>query len=117
IERAITNYYAFRHRERMEVSKTGRALLQGHGPEPHTLETEGERFDASGRAGLTCDLLAVVGLPQPDTTLIGVDIGYATAVLAISDHAPAHWKAVLRMPQAPESSRGALLLPLEGRER
>jgi type III restriction enzyme len=45
IERAkivITNYHAFRRRERMEVSKTGRALLQGHGPELHTLETEGE---------------------------------------------------------------------------
>jgi type III restriction enzyme len=45
IERAkivITNYHAFRRRERMEVSKTGRALLQGHGPELHTVETEGE---------------------------------------------------------------------------
>jgi type III restriction enzyme len=45
IERAkivITNYHAFRRRERMEVSKTGRALLQGHGQELHTLETEGE---------------------------------------------------------------------------
>jgi type III restriction enzyme len=45
IERAkivITNYHAFRRRESMEVSKTGRALLQGRGPELSTLETEGE---------------------------------------------------------------------------
>jgi len=45
IERAkivITNYHAFRHRERLEVSKTGRALLQGRGPELSTIETEGE---------------------------------------------------------------------------
>src|SRR5271166_6449872 len=45
IERAkivITNYHAFRRRERMEVSKTGRALLQGRGPELNTLETEGQ---------------------------------------------------------------------------
>jgi type III restriction enzyme len=45
IERAkivITNYHAFRRRERMEVSKTGPALLQGRGPELYTLETEGE---------------------------------------------------------------------------
>jgi type III restriction enzyme len=45
IERAkivITNYHAFRRRERVEVSKTGRALLQGRGPELQTLETEGE---------------------------------------------------------------------------
>jgi type III restriction enzyme len=38
----ITNYHAFRRRERMEVSKTGRALLQGRGPDLNTLETEGE---------------------------------------------------------------------------
>ena len=45
IERAkivITNYHAFGRRERIEVSKTGRALLQGRGPELQTLETEGE---------------------------------------------------------------------------
>jgi type III restriction enzyme len=45
IERAkvvITNYHAFLRRERIEVSKTGRALLQGRGPELNTIETEGE---------------------------------------------------------------------------
>jgi type III restriction enzyme len=45
IERAkivITNYHAFRRRERVEVSKTARALLRGRGPELQTLETEGE---------------------------------------------------------------------------
>ncbi|MCZ8122350.1 MAG: DEAD/DEAH box helicase family protein [Magnetospirillum sp.] len=45
IERAkivITNYHAFKLRERMEVSKTGRALLKGHGPDIETLETDGQ---------------------------------------------------------------------------
>jgi type III restriction enzyme len=45
IERAkivITNYHAFRRRERIEVSRTGRALLQGRGPELNMLETEGQ---------------------------------------------------------------------------
>src|SRR5216684_858466 len=45
IERAkivITNYHAFRRRERIEVSKTGRALLEGLGPELNTIETEGK---------------------------------------------------------------------------
>ncbi|MDJ0944576.1 MAG: DEAD/DEAH box helicase family protein [Kiloniellales bacterium] len=45
LERAkivITNYHAFKLRERMEVSKTGRALLKGRGPELNTLETEGQ---------------------------------------------------------------------------
>src|SRR5262249_51517171 len=45
LERAkivITNYHAFKLRERLELSKGGRALLQGRGEALHTLETEGQ---------------------------------------------------------------------------
>jgi type III restriction enzyme len=45
LERAkivITNYHAFKLRERMELSKGGRSLLQGRGDELNTLETEGQ---------------------------------------------------------------------------
>ncbi|MBN2429391.1 MAG: DEAD/DEAH box helicase family protein [Deltaproteobacteria bacterium] len=45
LERAkivITNYHAFKLRERMEVSKGGRSLLQGRGQALNTLETEGQ---------------------------------------------------------------------------
>ena len=45
LERAkivITNYHAFRLRDRMELSKGGRSLLQGRGEELDTLETEGQ---------------------------------------------------------------------------
>jgi type III restriction enzyme len=38
----ITNYHAFKLRERLEISKGGRSLLQGRGEELHTLETEGQ---------------------------------------------------------------------------
>ena len=38
----ITNYHAFKQRERMELSKGGRSLLQGRGEELTTLETEGQ---------------------------------------------------------------------------
>jgi type III restriction enzyme len=38
----ITNYHAFKRRETLEVSKTGRDLLQGRGPELQTLESEGQ---------------------------------------------------------------------------
>ncbi|NLG89928.1 MAG: DEAD/DEAH box helicase family protein [Clostridiaceae bacterium] len=38
----ITNFHAFKLRERMEISRVGRALLQGRGKEPATLETEGQ---------------------------------------------------------------------------
>jgi type III restriction enzyme len=45
IERAkivITNYHAFKLRERLELSKGGRSLLQGRGKALNTLETEGQ---------------------------------------------------------------------------
>ena len=38
----ITNYHAFKRRERLQVSRGGRALLQGRGGELNTLETEGQ---------------------------------------------------------------------------
>src|SRR5665213_3141092 len=38
----ITNFHAFKLRERIELSAGGRSLLQGHGPELNTLETEGQ---------------------------------------------------------------------------
>lgn len=38
----ITNYHAFKRRETMDVSKVGKALLQGRGDAPVTIETEGQ---------------------------------------------------------------------------
>jgi len=38
----ITNYHAFKLRDRMSLSKGGRDLLQGRGPAPDTQETEGQ---------------------------------------------------------------------------
>jgi type III restriction enzyme len=38
----ITNYHSFKPRERMELSKGGRSLLQGRGEPLKTLETEGQ---------------------------------------------------------------------------
>jgi type III restriction enzyme len=45
LERAkivITNYHSFKLRERLELSKGGRSLLQGRGPALNTFETEGQ---------------------------------------------------------------------------
>jgi type III restriction enzyme len=38
----ITNYHAFKLRERMDVSKVGRSLLKGRGPDLQTIESEGQ---------------------------------------------------------------------------
>ena len=45
VERAkivITNYHAFKLRERLDISKVGRSLLKGRGPDLNTVETEGQ---------------------------------------------------------------------------
>jgi len=41
-EIVITNYHAFKLREKMKLSRGSRSLLQGRGDELHTLETEGQ---------------------------------------------------------------------------
>jgi len=38
----VTNYHAFKLGERLKISKGGRTLLQGRGPDLHSLETEGQ---------------------------------------------------------------------------
>ncbi len=38
----ISNFHAFKRRETMDLSKVGRALLQGRGEAPVTIETEGQ---------------------------------------------------------------------------
>ena len=42
----ITNYHAFQHRETLELSRVGRAFLQGNAPEPiEHRETDGQMLD------------------------------------------------------------------------
>jgi 2-polyprenyl-6-methoxyphenol hydroxylase-like FAD-dependent oxidoreductase len=83
------------------------------GGRPSSLDAE-LVVDSSGRGDLTLDLLESIGLPQPAVTTIGVDIAYASAIFEIPSDAPADWKGLFHLPMPP-SSRGALMLPLEGR--
>ena len=91
---------------------TGVRCAQGTG----TSETLGADLvvDASGRGTLTLGLLESIGQAAPDEATVGVDLGYASAVFAIPDDAPPDWKGLFCFPRAPYSSRGALMLPLEG---
>lgn len=71
--------------------------------------------DASGQGAPTLGLLASIGQPPPPETTIGVDLGYASAVFAVPDEVPRDWKGVFCFARAPRTSRGGVLLPLEGR--
>jgi 2-polyprenyl-6-methoxyphenol hydroxylase-like FAD-dependent oxidoreductase len=70
-------------------------------------------IDASSQGLITLRLLESIGRPAPDTTTIGVDLAYSTAVLEIPDDAPAEWQGVFCFPNAPRATRAALLAPLE----
>ena len=70
--------------------------------------------DASGSGALTLALLKSIDRPMPEETTIGIDLGYATCVFTIPDDAPTDWKGVMTFGQAPQNSRGGLMLPLEG---
>jgi 2-polyprenyl-6-methoxyphenol hydroxylase-like FAD-dependent oxidoreductase len=72
-------------------------------------------IDASGRGTPTLDLLGTPGRAQPEATTIGVDFMYATAVFAIPENAPGDWKGVMCFGAGGRESRGALMLPREGR--
>ena len=71
--------------------------------------------DASGRGAPTLAVLKSTGRAIPTETTIGVDVGYSTAVYDIPEDAPRDWKGVMTFPLMPQSSRGGLLLPFEGR--
>jgi 2-polyprenyl-6-methoxyphenol hydroxylase-like FAD-dependent oxidoreductase len=70
-------------------------------------------IDASGRAGPTLRLIAALGRPAPEETVIGVDFAYATAEFEAMREVPDDWKVVLTQPLITESVLGALLAPLE----
>lgn len=72
-------------------------------------------IDASGRGAPTLGWFEAMGRSAPPETVIGVDIGYASAIFEIPDGADADWKGVMTFPRAPQSSCGALMLPVEGR--
>jgi len=71
-------------------------------------------IDSSGHGRLTLALLQSIGLPLPEETSIGVDMGYATTLLELPEPVPPDWVGVLTLPEYPRNNRGALLLPVEG---
>lgn len=70
--------------------------------------------DASGRAAPTLAALRASGLPVPGETSIGIDLGYSTQLYEMPAEPPAEWKLAVCYPEVPASSRGGLLMPIEG---
>lgn len=69
--------------------------------------------DCSARGELTFGLLRELGMPEPHVTSVGIEILYSTAIFEKPRDANPSWKVVVTLPDAPRSSAGALLAPLE----
>jgi 2-polyprenyl-6-methoxyphenol hydroxylase-like FAD-dependent oxidoreductase len=69
--------------------------------------------DASARGTLTLAALDAMGHRRPRETIVGVDIGYATATCEIPERRP-DWQGVLTFPSAPGDRRSGFLLAVEG---
>jgi 2-polyprenyl-6-methoxyphenol hydroxylase-like FAD-dependent oxidoreductase len=69
--------------------------------------------DASGRGAPTLTLFDALGWDRPQMTEIGVDIGYATAVVRMPRDATTEWKAVLTFPDPPHVALHSVLVPTE----
>jgi 2-polyprenyl-6-methoxyphenol hydroxylase-like FAD-dependent oxidoreductase len=69
--------------------------------------------EASGRCGLTLQLLEELSLERPEETEIGIDQAYASTVVERPLFHNADWLGNIVLPSAPASSRGAFLFPIE----
>jgi len=66
-------------------------------------------IEASGRGNLTLGFLESTGQPPPEETVIGVDIGYATAVLTI----PGEARPIMTFDTPARGGLAGIMLPLE----
>ena len=70
-------------------------------------------IEASGRGGLTLQMLEELSLERPEETEIGIDQAYASTIFERPHDHNADWLGNIILPSAPASSRGAFLFPIE----
>jgi 2-polyprenyl-6-methoxyphenol hydroxylase-like FAD-dependent oxidoreductase len=66
-------------------------------------------IDSSGHGDLTLGAFAEMGYTPPRTTLIGIDLHYATAEIEIPQDAPSDWKVLMGF-----SDPAVMIVPVEG---
>jgi 2-polyprenyl-6-methoxyphenol hydroxylase-like FAD-dependent oxidoreductase len=69
--------------------------------------------DASGRGAPTLKLLDATGCARPETSSIGINIDYSTAIFTKPKDAPADWLLLGTLPRAPQERRGGVIMPIE----
>ena len=71
-------------------------------------------IDASAHGRLSLEVLKAIGAPLPPQEAIEMGLGYTTAVLHLPDGGPTDWKLAVTEPDAPNSTRRAVMLAIEG---
>ncbi len=69
--------------------------------------------DASGRGAPTLKLLDERGRARPETSTIGINIDYSTAIFSKPRDAPADWLLLATIANAPKERHGGLIMPIE----
>ena len=72
--------------------------------------------DASGRGVPTLKLLDSMGCARPETSSIGINIDYSTAIFDKPKDAPTDWLLAGTLPRAPRERHGGLIMPIEGNQ-
>src|SRR5262249_5597403 len=69
--------------------------------------------EASGRCGLTMQMLEGLSIQKPEATEIGIDQAYASTIVERPRSHNGDWLGNIVLPAAPDSSRGGFLFPIE----
>jgi pimeloyl-ACP methyl ester carboxylesterase/2-polyprenyl-6-methoxyphenol hydroxylase-like FAD-dependent oxidoreductase len=70
--------------------------------------------DASGRGSHAPEWLEAIGFASPRETVINSFLGYASRLYERSEDGDRDWKGLFLQPNAPEGTRAAALLPVDG---
>ena len=70
--------------------------------------------DASGRSSKAPQWLSQLGFTPPEEQTVNALPGYATRIYDIPEGFDQNWKTLYIMPNPPEVTRGAIILPMEG---
>ncbi len=73
-------------------------------------------IDGSGRGAPTLKLLDATGCARPETSSIGINIDYSTAIFAKPKDAPSDWLLLATIANAPQERRGGIIMPIEGNQ-
>lgn len=104
--------------EAITLSESGAingARYSAPGGAVHTVPTD-LIVDASGRGVPTLKLLDTIGCAHPDTSSIGINIDYSTAIFAKPKDAPSDWLLLATIANAPRERHGGLIMPIEGNQ-